>query len=82
VRDRSEGIVVTGLYFGLCWVSLCAVIVLLTVGLWNATLAPSEKGFYTMSFVLSLFAVVAVQKNVRDLGAAGPKSGATAPDPA
>jgi hypothetical protein len=26
--------------------------------------------------------VVAVQKNVRDLGAAGPKSGATAPDPA
>jgi uncharacterized membrane protein YiaA len=66
VRDRSEGIVVTGLYFGLCWVSLCAVIVLLTVGLWNATLAPSEKGFYTMSFVLSLFAVVAVQKNVRD----------------
>ena len=79
VRDRSEGIAVTGLYFGLCWVSLCAVIVLLTVGLWNATLAPSEKGFYTMSFVLSLFAVVAVQKNVRDLGAAGPKSGASDP---
>ncbi|MDB5745733.1 MAG: hypothetical protein JWP72_581 [Massilia sp.] len=68
VRDRSEGITVTGLYFALCWVSLCAVILLLTVGLWNAALAPSEKGFYAMSFVLSLFAVVAVQKNVRDLG--------------
>lgn len=68
VRDRSEGIAVTGLYFGLCWVSLSAVLVLLTVGLWNATLASSEKGFYAMSFVLSLFAVVAVQKNVRDLG--------------
>jgi uncharacterized membrane protein YiaA len=27
----------------------------------------SEKGFYAMSFALSLFAVVAVQKNVRDL---------------
>ena len=72
VRDRSEGVTVTGLYFALCWVSLFAVILLLTVGLWNATLVPSEKGFYAMSFVLSLFAVVAVQKNVRDLGAAGP----------
>jgi uncharacterized membrane protein YiaA len=70
VRDRSEGIQVTGLYFMLCWVSLCAVILLLAVGLWNATLQPSEKGFYAMSFVLSLFAVVAVQKNVRDLGTA------------
>jgi len=68
VRDRSEGIAVTGMYFMLCWISLCTVIVLLTVGLWNATLQPSEKGFYAMSFVLSLFAVVAVQKNVRDLG--------------
>ena len=60
VRDRGEGVPVTGLYFGLCWVSLCAVILLLTVGLWNAALQPSEKGFYAMSFVLSLFAVVAV----------------------
>ena len=68
VRDRSEGIHVTGLYFSLCWFSLFAVAALLTIGLWNATLQPSEKGFYAMSFVLSLFAVVAVQKNVRDLG--------------
>jgi uncharacterized membrane protein YiaA len=82
VRDRSEGIHVTGLYFGLCWLSLCAVILLLSVGLWNATLAPSEKGFYAMSFVLSLFAVVAVQKNVRDLGVAAPKSEAADLGPA
>ena len=74
VRDRSDGVAVTGLYFGLCWVSLCAVILLLAVGLWNATLQPSEKGFYAMSFVLSLFAVVAVQKNVRDLGVAMPST--------
>lgn len=67
VRDRSEGLPVTGIYVGLCWVSLGAAILLLTIGLWNATLAPSEKGFYAMSFTLSLFAVVAVQKNVRDL---------------
>lgn len=67
VRDRLEGIPVTGLYFGLCWVSVAASLLLLTVGLWNASLASSEKGFYAMSYLLSLFAAVAVQKNVRDL---------------
>jgi len=67
VRDRLEGIHVTNIYFGLCWLSLGIAVVLLTLGLWNSSLAPSEKGFYAMSFVLSLFAAVAVQKNVRDL---------------
>ena len=66
VRDRMEGIPVTNMYFGLCWISLLLALLLLSVGLFNATLAPSEKGFYAMSFVLSLFAAVAVQKNVRD----------------
>lgn len=70
VRDRLEGVKVTGIYFGLCWVSLLLSVLLLTIGLWNATLAPSEKGFYAMSFVLSLFAAVAVQKNVRDIALA------------
>jgi uncharacterized membrane protein YiaA len=76
VRDRSEGVAVTNLYVGLCWISLIASVLLLTVGLWNAGLERSEKGFYAMSFVLSLFAVVAVQKNVRDLGAVPPALGA------
>ncbi len=67
VRDRLEGIAVTGLYFGLCWVSISLALILLIVGLWNATLLLSEKGFYAMSFLLSLFAAVAVQKNVRDI---------------
>jgi uncharacterized membrane protein YiaA len=66
VRDRLEGIKVTGIYFALCWVSLLLSVLLLAVGLFNATLAGSEKGFYAMSFLLSLFAAVAVQKNVRD----------------
>lgn len=70
VRDKLEGIPVTGIYFGLCWLSVIASLCLLTVGLWNATLAMSEKGFYGMSFVLSLFAAVAVQKNTRDLNLA------------
>lgn len=67
VRDRLEAIPVTGIYFGLCWVSLGLALLLLTIGLWNATLAPSEKGFYAMSFLLALFGSVAVQKNIRDL---------------
>lgn len=69
VRDRSEAIPVSGLYFGLCWVSVMLAVGLLGVGLFNASLAPSEKGFYAMAFVLSLFAAVAVQKNVRDVAA-------------
>lgn len=76
VRDRMEGIPVTGMYFSLCWVSVMVALGLLGVGLWNATLADSEKGFYGMSFVLSLFAAVAVQKNVRDIAASGaPEAG-------
>jgi uncharacterized membrane protein YiaA len=70
LRDRAENLPVTGLYVGLCWMSLSAALGLLTVGLWNAALMPSEKGFYAMSYVLTLFAIVAVQKNVRDLAAA------------
>lgn len=67
VRDRMEGIAVTSLYYGLCWLSLGLSIVLLAVGLWNATLNASEKGFYAMAFLLSLFGAIAVQKNVRDI---------------
>ena len=68
VRDRDEGIAVTGVYLGLCWLGLVSAVVLLTIGLWNSGMAASEKGFYAMSFVLSLFAAVTVQKNTRDLG--------------
>jgi uncharacterized membrane protein YiaA len=71
VRDRLEEIKVTGIYFGLCWLSLALSVLLLAVGLWNASLSSSEKGFYAMSFLLSLFAAVAVQKNVRDVAPFG-----------
>ena len=67
VRDRLEGIKVTRIYFTLCWVSLGSALALLAVGLVNASIADSEKGFYAMSYMLSLFAAVAVQKNVRDV---------------
>lgn len=66
VRDQMEGIPVTNLYYGIAWFTTILSIVLLTVGLWNATLTKSEKGFYAMAFTLSLFAAIAVQKNTRD----------------
>src|SRR6186713_1227114 len=69
VRDRLESLPVTDIYYGLSWFSTLLAIVLLTIGLWNAELLPSEKGFYAFSFLLSLFAAVAVQKNVRDVQA-------------
>jgi uncharacterized membrane protein YiaA len=67
VRDRLEGIPVTSLYFGISWFSLGIAVLLLVVGLWNATLLRSEKGFYAMSFTLSIFASIAVQKTIRDM---------------
>ena len=67
VRDRLEGIPVTDLYYGICWFATLLSIVLLVIGLWNATLLPSEKGFYAFSFLLSLFGAIAVQKNTRDV---------------
>lgn len=69
VRDQLEGIPVTNLYYGIAWFTTLLSIVLLTVGLWNAELEKSEKGFYAMSFVLSLFSAIAVQKNTRDVKA-------------
>lgn len=69
VRDRLEGIPVSNMYFGLAWTSVMLAILLLAVGLWNAKLADSEKGFYGMAFLLGLFGAIAVQKNVRDMQA-------------
>jgi len=45
VRDKLEGIPVTDIYYGLSWFSTILAIILLVIGLWNATLLPSEKGF-------------------------------------
>jgi uncharacterized membrane protein YiaA len=70
VRDRLENIRVTDVYHGLSWFSSILSVVLLTIGLWNADLLPSEKGFYAFAFLLAMFAAVAVQKNVRDAQAA------------
>ena len=71
VRDQLEGIPVTNIYYGLAWFTTILSVVLLTTGLWNAEIDKSEKGFYAMAFVLSMYAAIAVQKNTRDMKAAG-----------
>ena len=70
VRDRLDNLPVTDIYYGLSWFSTILAVILLTIGLWNADLMPSEKGFYAFAFLMSLFAAVAVQKNTRDIQAA------------
>ena len=80
VRDRVEGIPVTAIYYGMSRIALLLAIILLVVGLFNATLQLSEKGVYAMSFVLAIFGAVAVQKNTRDLQiSAGPRLTDTEP---
>ena len=66
VRDRLDNIPVSDIYFGICWGALIMSILLLVVGLFNASLLPSEKGYYAFSFMFALFGAVAVQKNTRD----------------
>jgi uncharacterized membrane protein YiaA len=66
VRDRLDNIPVSDIYFGVCWGALIMSILLLVVGLFNASILPSEKGYYAFSFMFALFGAVAVQKNTRD----------------
>lgn len=73
VRDRAEGLAVTDLYYSLSWFATIAAMILLTIGLWNAHITLSEKGFYAMAFCLSMFSAIAVQKNTRDAKIFGDK---------
>jgi uncharacterized membrane protein YiaA len=67
VRDKDEGIPVTNIYYGISWLALIISISLMGIGLYNAgSIDLSEKGFYAMAFVLSIFAAITVQKNIRD----------------
>ena len=66
VRDKLENVQVTAIYYGISWFTTITSILLLMVGLWNAELLLSEKGFYGIAFVLSLFGAITVQKNIRD----------------
>ena len=82
VRDRLENVPVTPIYYGLSWVSVLLCLVLTAVGLWNAPITLAEKGFYSMAYLLSLFAAITVQKNTRDsAGLPQPAVLPTVPEP-
>jgi len=66
VRDRLENLPVTNIYYGICWFGTLLSVALLVIGLINATILPSEKGFYAFAFLLALFGAISVQKNTRD----------------
>ena len=66
VRDKMEGVPATKAYFLASAVATASAVVLLVIGLLNAELLLSEKGFFGMAFILSLFSAITVQKNVRD----------------
>jgi hypothetical protein len=67
VRDRAEKIPVIDPYCGISWLTTIDATLFLIIGLGNADLLLSEKGFYGMSFSLALFSAIAVQKNTRDV---------------
>lgn len=56
----------TAAFIGASWAALVLGVVSFVVGLWNATMTRSEKGFYAAVLVLGLFAAVSLQKSVRD----------------
>jgi len=66
VRDKAEGIPITSLYLNITWFAVMSSLTLLAVGLWNAEMTLSEKGFYGIAFFMSMFAALVVQKNIRD----------------
>lgn len=70
IRDKLEGQSISKPYFFMCWFASASSVALLAIGLVNAELLLSEKGFYAMAFLLSGFAAITIQKNVRDTLAA------------
>jgi uncharacterized membrane protein YiaA len=69
VRDRLEGVPFTNLYYGVSWLAVIVAIGLFVNGLFNVNISLSERGFYGMAMLLTLFGAIAIQKNTRDLAA-------------
>ncbi len=53
-------------FIGASWTALIAGITAYFIGLWNADMFLSEKGYYFTIMLFGLFSVVSVQKSVRD----------------
>lgn len=60
VCDKMEGVFIIKVYFLVLVVVIGLVIVLLVIGLLNVEFLLSEKGFFGMVFMFSLFVVIMV----------------------
>lgn len=69
VRDKEENIPVSSIFYGISWASVLIVVTLFVLGLVNAEIWPSEKGFYVFGFILALFGAISTQKATRDMEA-------------
>lgn len=56
----------TAAFIGASWFALIIGMGAYLVGLWNASMELSEKGYYLAILLLGLFAAISVQKAVRD----------------
>ncbi len=53
-------------FIGASWATLLLGAAAFIVGLWNANVTRSEKGFYFIVLMYGLFAAVSLQKSIRD----------------
>jgi uncharacterized membrane protein YiaA len=53
-------------FIGASWVALFAGSLTFCIGLWNAAMTLSDKGFFFTVLMYGLFSAVSVQKSVRD----------------
>lgn len=71
VRDRSEGVPISSLFYGLSWVAAVTPIVLVAYYFaFYTTIAEASRWNLFTAYCLSFFAAVSISKNTRDLEAA------------
>jgi len=71
VRDRQEGVPITGLFYGLSWVAALTPFVLVVYYLtFYSDMEGSYRALLGMAYSLATFAVLAIAKNERDKTAA------------
>lgn len=66
VRDQSEGVEVDSTYLILSYVGVAVPLLSMGIGLFNAELQLNEKGFFAVTYIMTLFSSLVLQKNTRD----------------
>jgi len=66
LRNRHEGIPTSSVYFSIAMMSLITALTMFIIALFRVDLLPSEIGFYGISYFLTLFGAICVQKMIRD----------------